>query len=308
MQCLNDILRDRAVMFKSSRDFFERRGIIEVDTPILTSDASIDVNIDLIMAHCCNGEERYLISSPEYAMKRLLAQGARDIYQLSHVFRDEEYGAEHNPEFMMAEWYRPGFSFQQMFEETVDFVNLFLGDVPHEVISYREAIENYVGIDYVTATDEELLDCIDGKAYDGIMDDGRDAILNVIMGTIVEPNLGKDCITVLTYYPASQAALAQTCYHDDEHVAERFEVYYQGSEFANGYHELADSEEQRRRFVASNDRRIELGRGALPIDERFLHALESLPDCCGVAVGFDRLMMKRHKKKELREVLAFPWV
>jgi lysyl-tRNA synthetase class 2 len=269
-----EMLRDRAEMMRRSRLFFSERGIMEVDCPTLTEAPSIDAHIDVIQS-----DTGYLHTSPEYCMKRLLAGGIGDIYQLGHVFRKGELGCRHRPEFMMAEWYRIGMPYEQMIEETLDYIRLFIGEMPAVSITYEQAFQRYAGIDYRIKTDDEL---------------------NIILGTEVEPNFHD--LTVLRDYPASQCALAQT----EGEVAKRFEVYYRGIELANGYHELADALEQRRRFEASNEERLRLGKEAYPIDEPFLKALEKgLPDCCGVAVGFDRLMMVRHGADTIDAVLPF---
>lgn len=304
------ILRDRAGMLAASRHFFAERSIVEVDCPLLTAGASVDAHIDLIAAY--NGSElRYMHSSPEYGMKRLLSEGMEDIYQLSHVFRGGEESPKHNPEFMMAEWYRLGCSFESMMLETCAYIRLFLGDLAVQTISYREVFKLYVNIDYVHASTTELLECLRSHGiayYPGVAEEGKDAILNLILGTLIEPRLGEKGLLVLAYYPSTQAALAETQQRGDEAVAERFEVYYKGVELANGYHELADAEEQRHRLVEANAARVSLGKEALPVDEHFLAALaKKLPDCCGVAVGFDRLMMLRHRADHIKEIMPFHW-
>lgn len=305
------ILRDRAAMFARVRSFFAHRGILEVDCPILTTGASIDAHIDLIPAAYSTQEIRYLHSSPEYGMKRLLAEGIGDIYQLSHVFRDGECGHKHNPEFMMAEWYRCGFTFPQMIQETFEFIQLFFENVSTEMLSYREAFQRFVDIDYVTATEQDLVKMIERRGiphYPGIFQEGKDALLNLILASVIEPQLGETELCALTYYPSTQAALAQTVQRENEIAAERFEVYFKGVELANGYHELTDSVEQRYRFCEANIHREKLGKQPLPIDEYFLKALSrGLPDCCGVAVGFDRLMMLRHNTPHIETVIPFAW-
>lgn len=306
-----EILKDRALQLAKARSFFFERDVVEVDVPLITSAASVDTHIDLIPIVDVDGNYRYLHSSPEYGMKRLISEGIGDIYQLAHVFRQGEWTNKHNPEFTMAEWYRIGVPFSQIIQDTVEFIQLFLGNLPVREISYREAIQTYVGIDYVHATEKELFSLLQSKGiepYAGVMEEGKDALLNLILGTCVEPQLGRGELTVLAYYPSTQAALAQTIVRGDEKAAERFEVYYEGVELANGYHELANAKEQRLRLVEANEQRIELGKKSLPIDERFLEALEKgMPDCCGVAVGFDRLMMLRHKAGKLADVLPFDW-
>ncbi len=278
-------LRDRAYMFKMARHFFDQREVLEVDCPILSSHAAIDTHIDLISAFYQDKERHFLHSSPEFGMKRLLAEGIGDIYQLSHVFRDGEWSLKHNPEFSMVEWYRLNFNIEQMIEETIHFVRLFLGNFPYRIVSYREIFLEKIGIDYVTASEQDLFSYIQTHNiafYHSILKEGKDALLNLILGAHIEHQLGIDEFLVLAYYPASQAALACKRWQGQEHIAERFEVYYQGMELANGYHELANAQEQRTRFEEANASRLALGKKALPIDENFLNALEQgLPDCCG---------------------------
>ncbi|MBA3722777.1 MAG: EF-P lysine aminoacylase GenX [Parachlamydiaceae bacterium] len=304
-------LRDRAFMLKEARTFFDQLDIKEVDCPLLTVHASVDSHIDLIPALYNQKETRYLHSSPEYGMKRLLAEGIGDIFQLTHVFRNGEWSTKHNPEFMMAEWYRLGITFETMIDETVQFIRLFLGDLPYSIISYRDAFLRYAGIDYLTMSFQDLVNYIDQAGipfYPSAVEEGKDALLNLILGTQIEPQLGQDELCVLAYYPSSQAALAKTRLNGQEEVAERFEIYYQGVELSNGYHELTDVKEQKERFKKSNQMRKMLGKEELPIDEYFLKALDKgIPDCCGVAVGFDRLMMLRQKQKNIAEVISWGW-
>lgn len=305
-------LRDRGLMLQKARQFFSQRNVLEVDCPILSARASVDPNIDLMTALYQQQERYFLHSSPEFGMKRLLSDGIGDIYQLSHVFRDGECGYKHNPEFMMAEWYRHGFTLEQMIGETIDFIRLFLGQLPSNIVTYREIFQKALGIDYLTASNEELFKYIvdhEIPYYPSVMADGKDSLLNLILGSKIEMTLGQDELTVLAYYPASQAALARKRMHGTEPVAERFEVYYKGVELANGYHELIDPKEQRQRFMEDNQMRLTMKKEPLPIDENFLQALEKgLPDCCGVAVGFDRLMMLRHQSNNISDVIPFGWL
>jgi len=297
-------------MLATSRAFFAERGILEVDCPLLSASASVDAHIDLIPVTYQKNQIRYLHSSPEYGMKRLLAEGVGDIYQLSHVFRDGEHGRKHNPEFMMVEWYRCGITFHDMIVETAAFIQLFVGSgLPIQMISYREALQRYAGIDYVQMTPDDLTAFLQKKGIPPYSPNlSKDDLLNLILGALVEPILGQSGLTVLTHYPASQAALAKTITLGNELVAERFEVYFQGIELANGYHELCNAQEQRQRLEEANQERIALGKQSLPIDENFLQALsKGLPDCCGVAVGFDRLMMLRQGVSSLEEILPFGW-
>jgi lysyl-tRNA synthetase class 2 len=297
-------------MLQKARAFFAKRNVMEVDCPALSQSAPVALHIDVMKVALKNDEIGYLHTSPEYGMKRLLAAGIGDIYQISHVFRDGEIGPLHNPEFTMAEWYRLGISFQEMITETLDFIRLFLGDLPSSAMNYREMLKKYLGIDYLA--DSDLLNYAETHGLDLPHDAcawDRDTLLTLLISFFIEPHLGNQELFVLQYYPASQAALSKTIALDDgEKVACRFEVYYRGIELANGYHELTDAVEQRKRLEDSNRARLDAGKDALKIDERFLEALESgLPDCCGVAVGFDRLLMLKHQEKDLKNLLPMTW-
>ena len=296
-------------MLGAVRAFFAARDVLEVDCPLLSRYPSIDAHIDLISATYQQNTSCYLHSSPEYGMKRLLSSGSGDIYQLSHVFRDGEYGSRHNPEFMMAEWYRIGWSLDQLIAEAADFCRLFLGSLPLRVISYRQLFKDFCHIDCAEEPLEKLQTTVEKQGLPKAQELDRDTCLQLILQQEIEPCLGKNEIVAVTNYPASQAALAQTTIEKGQLVARRFELYHEGVELANGYHELGDAQEQYQRFQNENRHREELGKKPLgPIDERFLKALErGLPDCCGVAVGFDRLMMLRHKQSSLRDIMPFVW-
>lgn len=298
-------LRDRAQMLAEARRFFAERGVMEVDCPILGRSASVDENIDLLSTRFGGRERLFLHSSPEYGMKRLLARGVGDIYQLSHVFRDGERGSRHRPEFSMAEWYRCGFSFQEMIDETVLFASLFQSKGEVCQLTYRAALQEFAGVDPYTASLGELRAAMEENGIGVGEIESRDELLNLIVGCLVEPQLTGDCWWVVTHFPASQAALAATVEMEGALVAERFELYADGLELANGYHELAEPEEQRSRLEAANRHRIAHGKEALPIDESLIEALrKGLPDCCGVAVGFDRLMMLRWGTSSIHTILS----
>lgn len=293
----NEVLRERAAMLARVRDFFSHRNILEVDVPALSFQPSVDTHIDLVTVRAL-GRTGYLHSSPEYGMKKLLSCGVGDIYQLSHVYRDGEMGERHLVEFMMIEWYRCGWSLDQLIDETARLVELFVGLVPRQQLSYREALRRYAGVDYLTDPEELLAEAL---PIDPPTLDRRD-LLTLLLGLRVEPALPANELVIITNFPANQAALAQTQWLGEEHVAERFEIFYGGMELANGYHELADPNEQRRRFVEANRERMLLGKGGYPVDEAFIESLAHLPDCCGVAVGFDRLMMIRQGATQIQEI------
>lgn len=303
-------LRDRADMLRQSRAFFAERGVLEVDCPALSPAAPLDLHIDVMKVCDKQGLLGYLHTSPEYGMKRLLAQGIGDIYQISHVFREGEIGPLHNPEFTMAEWYRCATSFEQMIAETLSYIRLFLGDLPATHVSYREVLQRYLGVDYTQMTATDLFALAKEKGV-SVSDEAttwdKDTWLQLFVSLFVEPHLGQGELSVITHFPATQAALAKTLLLEGIEVACRFEVYFNGIELANGYHELSDSAEQQKRFEKTSQDRARDGKAALPIDEKFLSALGQLPDCCGVAVGFDRLMLLRHRQPTLQSVLPFTW-
>ena len=300
-----DLLRDRASMLSRSRAFFLERKVLEVDCPLIAPSA-IDAAINPIPITYSGSEQHYLITSPEFRMKALLVEGIGDCYQLCHVFRDGEKGQRHHPEFTIVEWYRCGFSFDEMIEETQDFCELFIGPQRRETRSYPEVFRDYAGVAY-DAEIPELLQALERHGITPYKDwalEGAAALKDLLFGIVVEPELGKNALTALVNFPKEKAELARTVERDGKMVAERFELYFKGYELANGYGELKDPVEHRQRFEQANQKRQQVGKAAIPLDEDFLQALErGLPDCCGVAVGFDRLMMLRHKAQAICEIL-----
>lgn len=287
-------LRTRARSLKEVRAFFENRGVMEVDTPLLSPYAPIDTHIDLFEVTLSENEKGYLHSSPEYGMKKLLADGCGDIYQLGHVFRKDEVGRLHRPEFTMIEWYQANTTESSFIKENLSLLTLFLGNQPYEIISYREAFKKYFGVAW-DAPKEKLLK----KAKSVEIHDSTD-LVNILWGCFVEPQLGMDKITVITDFPKDQAALAKIKTIEGEQVAERFEFYFKGIELGNGYHELADPVEQKKRLIKANEERMALGKASLPLDFELIKALEKgLPDCYGVALGFDRLLMLKLNLNQL---------
>jgi lysyl-tRNA synthetase class 2 len=309
-ESLKSLLEDRAHCLAVARDFFAGRGILEVDTPLLSTTAPIDLHIDVLRVALPDERWGYLHTSPEYAMKRLIAAGMGDIYQLGHVFREGECGDYHNPEFTMAEWYRLGIEYDRFIEEVVDFMRCFLGDLPAEKIHYRSAFHLYADIDPYIATERELLACAHAHGVStppSARDWARSVLLQLLLSSVIEKKFSQQHITILCDYPPWEASLARTHSVDGVTVAKRFEIYYGSLELANGYHELTDPEEQLRRFKATNQMRSREGKSPLPIDYAFIKALENLPDCCGVAVGFDRLMLLRQQRDSLSSILPFAW-
>ncbi|BAU49941.1 lysyl-tRNA synthetase [Sulfurifustis variabilis] len=309
-------LKLRAELLARIRTFFSTRGVLEVETPILSRHAATDPHLNTIgtvpAAEGAGTRALYLHTSPEFAMKRLLASGSGSIYQLCHVFRAGERGRWHNPEFTLLEWYRPEFDHHALMQEVADLVSevlvghLVLGAV--EKLTYREAFEAHTGIDPHRATAAQLATA---AAERGIVVEGRgieevDAWRDLLLTHLVEPHLGLGRLTFLYDYPASQAALARIRAGDPA-VASRFELYLHGIELANGFHELGDLGEQRARFERDNAERKRLGLPVMPVDELLLAALaHGLPSCAGVALGVDRLVMLAAGSRSLEDVIAFP--
>ena len=309
-----EILRERAQMLSRARSFFEEKQLLEVDCPACCRFPPLDPHIDplCVMPLCVvdGSSKRWLHTSPEYGMKRLLAEGVGDIYQISHVFRAGERGRRHNPEFTMVEWYRCGFSLEAMIEETFDFLTLALGgEKEKKRLTYREALLRHAGFDYTTITKKVLLELLEPLHLSSplLSHSSFDDLLQIAMDALVEPKLVGEGLVAIFHYPASQAALAESCLEEGIPIAKRFEIYYEGQELANGYEELRDGEEQKSRLLSANEERTRRGKSSLPIDIDFLASIDRLPPCCGVAVGFDRLLTLRLKVEEIGQVLPFPW-
>ena len=304
-------LRRRAQALATTREFFRARNVLEVETPAMINSPVSDVNIGSVRAEVPGREAAplFLHTSPEYAMKRLLAAGSGDIYQICRVYRGAERGRQHNPEFTMVEWYRLGFSLEDLMHEVAGLVHALLGrDLPVERLSYREAVRRHAGFDPLDADAATLqrtaqalgLDATRARAA------GRDELLDLIVGAQVGPALGASTLAFVHRYPASQAALARLDAQDPR-LALRFELYHRGMELANGYHELANAAEQRMRFNTDQQARHSRGLPIHSLDQNLLAAMDSgLPDCAGVALGFDRVLMIAMDAASIDEVLAFP--
>jgi lysyl-tRNA synthetase class 2 len=303
-------LRQRAQARRTTREFFFARNVLEVETPAMIQAPVSDVNLGSVRVQMSGSDNPlFLHTSPEYAMKRLLAAGSGDIYQVCHVYRGAERGRQHNPEFTMLEWYRLGFSLEQLMQEVADLTNQLLGSpLPLEFVSYRDAVRRYAGFDPLDADIGELQRAAQALGLDASHAEraGRDELLDLIVGARVGPALGASSLTFLHRYPASQAALARLD-PDDPRVALRFELYHRGLELANGYHELTNVAEQRSRFAADQKTRNSRGLPTFELDTHLLAALEAgLPDCAGVALGFDRVLMLAMNATSIDEVIAFP--
>ncbi len=298
------VIQQRARIYRQVRAFFDARECLEVDTPLLSPSTNTDANIESIKASSL-GQTLYLQTSPEFAMKRLLAAGSGSIYQVCHAFREGEKGRRHNPEFTLLEWYRIGFDYQQLMDE----MEMLIDDVSDELnqyqrISYRQLVLDHIGVDIDKI---ELLDL--RERVDKLVPGTRSAELDVdqcldlLISLIIAPEM-KGYVFVYDY-PVSQAALARVKMSNPT-VAERFELFYNGLELANGFSELCDSPQQRQRFEKDNNRRLGAGLEPYPIDELLLSALSSgLPECAGVAIGLDRLLMVLLGKDSIDQVLSF---
>jgi lysyl-tRNA synthetase class 2 len=308
-----DTLRRRAALLDALRAFFRARGVLEVETPVVLSHTVTDVQIESLRLDGAHGG-RWLQTSPEYPMKRLLAAGSGDIYQLCHVFRAGESSPRHNPEFTMVEWYRLGHPLDAIMRETAALAATLLqaGGAqagPFEAISYADAFRQVLSCDPLAAMDAELASMAQqhGLAASSLGSATRDELLDFLVATVVGPRLGHRRLTCLHHFPASQAALAQLD-AGDPRTALRFELYAEGVELANGYVELAGAAEQRARFEHDLRERERRGRFKPGIDARLLQAMEAgLPPCAGVAMGFDRVAMLALGASHIDEVLAFPW-
>jgi len=309
-----EVLRHRAAMLARARAWFASERVLEVQTPLLSAAAVSEPQIESIAAQPVHGPPMYLQTSPEYPMKRLLAAGVGDCYQICPVFRDGESGRQHNPEFTMIEWYRIGFGVAELQRDVERLLRAAIGELrtlaPARQVTYREAIAEICAIDCATASTREIEEVLRARGVVPIStaDQDRDTWLDLLMATVVGPGLGREAPVFVRDYPASQAALARL--RDDGDgwpVAERFELYLDGIELANGFHELGDALEQRQRFAQDLQKRRHRGQRLAPLDERFLAALaQGLPDCAGVALGFDRLVMAALGLRSIDEAMAFP--
>jgi lysyl-tRNA synthetase class 2 len=308
-------LRQRAAMLAAIRAFFAARNVLEVETPALSSAGVTDPAIESVTAvvRSLGSAPQYLQTSPEFAMKRLLAAGSGDIYQLCRVFRDDELGRWNQPEFTLLEWYRIGFDDERLMVEVADLIDAALraatGDradcLRRRVrVRYTDAVQQALGLPSDAAT-TELERHLAARGIDVPQGLGHDALLDLAFGTLVLASFDPTALTFVHDYPRSQAALARLK-PTTPPVAARFEVFCAGVELANGFHELTDAAEQRRRFTAERDARLRAGRHAPPLDEDLLAALAAgLPDCAGVALGFDRLVALATGARDLAAVLAF---
>ncbi len=309
-------LQLRAALLAKIRAFFAERHVLEVETPLLSQHTVTDPYVIGIPAlyqplGAPQSTELYLQTSPEYAMKRLLAANCGAIYQISKAFRQGEVGRVHNPEFTMLEWYRPGFDHLQLMDEMDALLQAVLNTEPAERLRYADAFTRHLGIDPHRATVAELIACVQEQQIEldsSVVDGGehsRNGWLDILMTHAIEPQIGQERPVLLYDFPSSQAALAKIR-AEDPPVASRFEVYFKGYELANGFHELQDAAEQAQRFERDLAYRKAHGIAPVTVDERFLAALQSgIPDCAGVALGVDRLCMLAMGLSSVAEVMSF---
>ena len=311
----------RAAALSRVRSFFAERGVLEVETPVVVNAPVTDVHIHSAEVRFPDDPAArfFLHTSPEFAMKRLLAAGSGDVYQICHVARGLERGRQHNAEFTLVEWYRAGFGIERLMDEVEELVRDVLASVAvtkiGERLTYAEAFARELGIDPLTASRAELesaareLGFVPSPVSPSTFSTAaaeRDELLDFLMSVRIGPRLGRNAITFIHRYPASQAALARLD-PQDSRCALRFELYCEGIELANGFHELASHQEQRARFEQDLAERRRRGLPAHAADEHLLAALAAgLPDCSGVALGFDRLLMLATGASHIDEVIAFP--
>ncbi len=307
-----ELIKTRARMLRDIRAFFDARDVLEVETPLLASAGTTDPHIESLQT--VFAEQRYCLqTSPEHAMKRLLAEHGAAIFQICKVFRDEELGPMHNPEFSMLEWYRPGFDMHPLMTEVEALVTALAGGHLQSFIrlSYRQAFEQYAGLNPHQASAGDCRECALQRGIEqpaGLYEQ-KDEWLDWLLTQLIFPALPTGQFTFIYDYPASQCALARLKENEQgELVASRFELFYGDTELANGFHELTQAGEQRRRFEADNAARAADNKPQVKIDEYLLAAMASgLPDCSGVALGLDRLLMALNGEASIDRVLAFPW-
>ena len=299
-------------MLAGIRAFFAQEGVLEVETPMLSLSAATDMQIESFGVPV-GAQMRYLHTSPEFPMKRLLAAGSGDIFQVCRVFRQDEVGRHHNPEFTLLEWYRLGWDVPRLAQEVTELIGAVARALEHPApaavrrLSYAEAFDATLGVDPHGATAADLAAVARRQGIQMVGELGRDAWLDLLFSERIAPGFPGDALTIIDDYPASQAALARVR-PGTPPVAERFEVFAGPVELANGFHELTDAHEQAARFDADNRERDLQGQRIMPADERLVAALEAgLPDCAGVALGLDRLLMWLSGRERIDEVLAFPW-
>lgn len=298
-------------MYATIRQFFAERQVLEVQTPVMSQAGNTDIFLQSVSSNVTVADHPttyYLHTSPEFAMKRLLAAWQVPMYQICLVFRDNEIGSRHNIEFTMLEWYRPNFSLDELAKETNDLVSAVLGyPVIFDHYRYVDAFMDFVKIHPFDASCDTLKAIAKDNGLNIDLGEDHQGWLDLLFSHLVEPNLGKTLPTIIYDYPVATAALAKTVTDKDgNRVARRFELYINGFEIANAYDELADGQALRLRFDEDNVARKKRGLPVMPIDENLLAACDALPACSGIALGIDRLLMIKTGKTHIRDVIALP--
>ncbi|WP_440872834.1 elongation factor P--(R)-beta-lysine ligase [Vibrio diabolicus] len=309
-----DQLRQRATLIASIRQFFADRQVMEVDTPAMSHATVTDIHLhtfqtEFVGPGYADGSKLFFMTSPEFHMKRLLAAGSGCIYQINKAFRNEENGRYHNPEFTMLEWYRVGFDHHKLMDEMDDLLQLVLKCGAAQRMTYQQAFIDVLGVCPLEGSMTELKTAASKLGLSDIAEpeEDRDTLLQLLFSVGVENKIGQDVPAFVYDFPASQAALAKIN-PQDHRVADRFEVYFKGIELANGFHELDNPKEQLARFEQDNAKRLDMGLKPQPIDYHLISALEAgLPDCAGVALGIDRLIMLALGCDHIDQVTAFPF-
>ncbi|NOH99148.1 elongation factor P--(R)-beta-lysine ligase [Vibrio sp. 99-70-13A1] len=307
-------LQQRAELIRQIREFFFERKVMEVDTPAMSHATVTDVHLhtfktEFVGPGYAGGQKLFFMTSPEFHMKRLLASGSGCIYQICKSFRNEENGRYHNPEFTMLEWYRVGFNHHDLMDEMDVLLQQVLKCDSAQRMTYQQAFIDVLGVCPLEASMDELKQVAGPLGLSDIADpeQDRDTLLQLLFSIGVEPKIGQVVPAFVFDFPASQAALAKINAHDSR-VADRFEVYFKGIELANGFHELDNPQEQLKRFEEDNVKRLEMGLAAQPIDHHLIEALKAgLPECAGVALGIDRLIMLALGYDHIDDVTAFPF-
>lgn len=306
-QCSIQTLKQRALLLVKIREYFAQENVLEVETPLLSSSGNTDINIESFTAQKINHDFdcSYLRTSPEFPLKRLLCSGVGDVFEIGKVFRKGEISKSHNCEFTMLEWYRIGFKYSGLIQDVTSLFNsvflLFnIALKKEQVLSFTDCFKTYLAIDISISTVEQLNDYCQENGYSGSQLT-KDEAMDYMFATQIQPRFGKNKLTFVTLYPASQAALAQIN-PDDENTSLRFEVFYQGHELGNGYQELTNGKELLQRFKDDNSKRAK----HVTIDNNLINAMnQGLPNCSGIAVGIDRLLMVLLNKQTINEVMTF---